>query len=198
VCAQASGAGLQDAVRTWEPDLVVLDIGLPGADGIALVPLVRAVTAVPVMMLTARADTRDKVAALEAGADHYITKPVELDELLARIAAALRRPALAERATLTFADVEMDLTTRLVRRGSRYLDLTPREFALFELLMRTPGRAFGKDELLENVWESTTRATAASSIATFRTCEQSSRRPVKNASCKRYAESVMPWRRNVA
>lgn len=152
VHAQASGARIGDVIRDRDPDLIILDIGLPGADGISLLPLVRAATQAPVMMLTARTETPDKVRALGAGADHYVTKPVELDELLARIAAALRRPALAETEYLSFADVTIDLSTREVRRAGRCIDLTPREFGVLDVLMRTPGRAFSKDELLAGVW----------------------------------------------
>ena len=152
VRALPTGAGLTDAVRNDDVSLVVLDVGLPGADGISLVPSVRAVSEVPIMMLTARADTPDKVRALGAGADHYVTKPVDLDELLARVAAALRRPAIASRRSLTFADVAIDSHAREARRGDRVLDLTPREYDLLEVLVRTHGRAFSKEELLERVW----------------------------------------------
>jgi DNA-binding response OmpR family regulator len=152
VHALGTGAGLADLVRDDDVALVVLDIGLPGIDGIALVPLVRAVTDAPIMMLTARTETRDKVRALDAGADHYVTKPVDLDELLSRISAALRRPAIAERETIAFSDVTLDMRAHDVSRGTRRLELTPREYALLEVLMRTPGRAFSKDELLERVW----------------------------------------------
>jgi DNA-binding response OmpR family regulator len=81
-----------------------------------------------------------------------VTKPVELDELLARVSAALRRPALAERDALTFADITLDAASRSVMRAGKRIDVTPREFAVLEVLMRTPGRAFSKDELLEHVW----------------------------------------------
>jgi DNA-binding response OmpR family regulator len=152
VAALANGAGLAELVRDDDVALVVLDIGLPGIDGISLVPLVRAVTQAPIMMLTARTETRDKVRALDAGADHYVTKPVDLDELLSRISAALRRPAMARREALAFGDVTLDTRARDVHRGRRRVELTPREYALLEVLMRTPGRAFSKDELLEKVW----------------------------------------------
>jgi DNA-binding response OmpR family regulator len=152
VRSQLSGAGVQEALRAWDPDLIVLDIGLPGVDGITLLPLVRAATAAPVMMLTARSETADMVRALGAGADHYVTKPVELDELLARVSAALRRPALVERDARTFADITLDASARDVVRAGKRIDLTPREFAVLDVLMRTPGRAFSKDELLERVW----------------------------------------------
>lgn len=152
VAALGSGVGLTEAVRDDDVALVVLDVGLPGADGISLVPVVRALSEVPIMMLTARADTADKVRALQAGADHYVTKPVELDELLARVAAALRRPSIASRESLTFADLKIDIHAREARRGARVLDLTPREYRLLEVLVRTHGRAFSKEELLERVW----------------------------------------------
>jgi two-component system OmpR family response regulator len=151
--ALGSGAGLAQLIRTWNADLVILDIGLPGADGIALVPLVRACCDAPILMLTARSETSDKVRALTAGADHYVTKPVELDELLARIGAALRRPALAGvRTALAFRDLELDVDAHEVRSRGTLVDLTPREFSLLEVLIRTPGRAFSKSELLEHVW----------------------------------------------
>jgi two-component system response regulator MprA len=153
VLAFPTGAGLTDAIRSSDVSLVVLDVGLPGADGISLVPAVRSVSEVPIMMLTARGETPDKVRALQAGADHYVTKPVDLDELLARVAAALRRPSIASRETLTFADVAIDVQSREARRGTRVLDLTPREYDLLEVFVRTHGRAFGKEELLERVWD---------------------------------------------
>jgi two-component system response regulator MprA len=152
VRALMSGAGMHDAISTWDPDLIVLDIGLPGADGFALLPVVRSATAAPVMMLTARTEVSDTVRALGAGADHYVTKPVALDELLARVSAALRRPALVEREARSFADITLDAAAREVVRAGMRIDLTPREFAVLDVLIRTPGRAFSKDELLERVW----------------------------------------------
>lgn len=152
VHALATGVGLVEIVRDEDVDLVVLDVVMPGADGISLVPRIRAVSQVPIMMLTARTETPEKVRALAAGADHYVTKPVELDELLARVAAALRRPAIAASAMLVYADVTIDTAMRQARRGDRDLELTPREYALLEVLLRTHGRAFTKEELLECVW----------------------------------------------
>jgi DNA-binding response OmpR family regulator len=152
VHALATGTGLTSLAKDDDVALVLLDIGLPGVDGISLVPLVRAVTEAPIMMLTARTETRDKVRALDAGADHYVTKPIDLDELLSRISAALRRPAIAGRELLTFAGITVDVRARDVRHGERRVELTPREYALLEALIRTPGRAFSKDELLERVW----------------------------------------------
>lgn len=152
VVALATGTGLTGLAKDDDVALVLLDIGLPGIDGISLVPLVRAVTEAPIMMLSARTETRDKVRALDAGADHYVTKPIDLDELLSRISAALRRPAIAGRELLSFAGITIDVRARDVRHGERRIELTPREYALLETLIRTPGRAFSKDELLERVW----------------------------------------------
>jgi two-component system response regulator MprA len=152
VRALASGAGLDALLRGWPADLVLLDIGLPGIDGASLVPRIRAQSDAPIMMVTARSESEDRIRTLGAGADHYVTKPFELEVLLALIAAALRRPSLAERAVLVFGDVTLDTAARSVSRGSRALDLTPREFAVLEVLMRTPGRAFSKDEFLYHVW----------------------------------------------
>lgn len=152
VVALATGAGLMDIVREGDVALILLDIMLPGADGFALAASVRAVSEVPIMMLTARSETPDKVRALGAGADHYVTKPVELNELLARIGAALRRPAMERHDALTFADLTLDVNARVAWRGSRRIDLTPREYDVLEVLMRTHGRAFSKTELLERVW----------------------------------------------
>jgi DNA-binding response OmpR family regulator len=152
VRAFPNGAGLDDVVRAGEVDLVVLDVALPGADGFALLERVRRISGLPVVMLTARDETADKVRALGAGADDYVTKPFVLDELLARISAALRRPHLSSGAGLRFSDLSIDLDGHVVRRGQRRVDLTPREFALLEVLARTPERAFGKEELFERVW----------------------------------------------
>lgn len=152
VAAFGTGAGLTETVRHGDVGLVVLDVGLPGADGISLVPAIRAVSEVPIMMLTAHNGTDDKIRALSAGADHYVTKPVDLDELMALVAAALRRPSIAARESLTFSDVRIDVPAREARRGKRILDLTAREYDLLEVLLRTHGRAFSKEELLERVW----------------------------------------------
>ncbi len=152
VDALSTGAGLLGRIRDEAPSLVVLDIGLPGADGFELASSVRTISDVPIMMLTARSDTPDKVRALGAGADHYVTKPVDLDELLACVAAALRRPRMARREILAFADVTIDLDAREVYRGERRVPVTAREYRLLEVLLRSHDRAFTKDELLERVW----------------------------------------------
>ena len=152
VRALADGVDLVRTAVEWPADLVILDVGLPKADGITLLPRLRAASSVPILMLTARTDVAEKIRALGAGADDYLTKPFDFDELLARIAAALRRPVLASSDVLHCADLSVDLSARIARRGDRRLDLTPREFALLEVLARTAGRSFRKEELLEAVW----------------------------------------------
>jgi two-component system response regulator MprA len=152
VRALADGVDLVRIVTEWPADLVLLDIMLPKADGLTLLPRLRAATDVPILMLTARTETVDTLRAFGLGADDYITKPFNLDELLARIAAALRRPGLASTDVLRYGDLSVDVAARVARRGARRLDLTPREFAMLEVLVRTPGRSFRKEELLEAVW----------------------------------------------
>ena len=148
----ASGAGLPALVREFEPDLIVLDVGLPGADGTSLVPSLRALTRAPIVMLTANHEKSMKLRALGNGADHYLTKPIDIDEFLLHVTAALRRPDLAEPTVLRYDVLELHPDSRRVYVGGRLVDLTPREYALLEILLRTPGRAFSKDEFIERVW----------------------------------------------
>ena len=141
-------------------DAVVLDWMLPDIDGIEVCKRIRAAgDAVPVLLLTARGAVADRVEGLDAGADDYLVKPFDLDELLARVRALLRRsggigPA-AEALTgerLEFDDVALDLTAHIVRRGEREIQLTRTEFTLLELLMRHPGVVLGRDRILQAVW----------------------------------------------
>jgi DNA-binding response OmpR family regulator len=143
--------------RQAPPDIVVLDIGLPGGDGLGLLRRIRAMSDIPVVMLTARGAVEDRVRALELGADDYVAKPFSLDELAARIRAHLRRRALDRDATsagtsLAFADLKVDVPARRATRAGRILELTPREFELLTLLLREPGAARTKDDILEQVW----------------------------------------------
>lgn len=144
-------AGLE-AIRDWEPALVLLDVMMPKIDGISILPRFRALTQAPIFILSAKGETGDKVLGLERGADQYIAKPFETPELIARIRSALRRPQLEEPQVLTNGDVEMDLEKRLAWRGARTLALTPREFALLETFMRRPRRVFSKEELIDRAW----------------------------------------------
>ncbi len=146
------GADGLTAVRDWSPDCIVLDIMMPKIDGLSLIPLLRRLTEVPIIMLTARGDVRDRIDGLKAGADDYLPKPFELDELVARIQTALRRPVLKRVHHLRVADLEIDLDARSVARGRRWVDLSTREFDLLVALARRPKRVFTREELLDLVW----------------------------------------------
>ena len=150
-CAYDGPSGLEEA-RRFEPELVVLDIMLPGLDGVALLKRLRqGGSQVPVVMLTARDTTIDKVHSLDLGADDYVTKPFEMDELLARMRALLRRAEGDE--ILRVADLEVNTATREVRRGEREIDLTAREYDLLEFMARNPRRVLSRDYLLSKVWD---------------------------------------------
>lgn len=136
-------------------DAIVVDRMLPGLDGLSLVKMLRAAgNATPVLILTALAGIVDRVEGLEVGADDYLVKPFDFSELLARIRALGRRPAIqTEPSRLTVADVQVDLHRRTVRRGRQRITLQPREFALLAELMRNPHRVLTKAMLLERVWD---------------------------------------------
>jgi DNA-binding response OmpR family regulator len=141
-----------DVVRSWRPDIIVLDVMLPEIDGITLLPALRRVTEVPILMLSARSETSDKVNGLARGADDYLAKPFELEELVARLNSALRRPRLELRQSFTYADLTVDLARRTVFRGTRRVDLSTREFDLLLTFVRNPERVFSRSELLDLVW----------------------------------------------
>ncbi|HZP27871.1 MAG TPA: response regulator transcription factor [Acidimicrobiia bacterium] len=136
------------------PDLVLLDLGLPGIDGIETLGRLRAFSDVPVIVLTARDRAADKVAALDAGADDYVTKPFDADELLARVRAALRRsPQTGSGPSVVQCDgLEIDLVQRRVRLDGTPVHLTRTELALLEVLVRNPGKLLAHDYLLRQVW----------------------------------------------
>ncbi|CAN5697881.1 response regulator [soil metagenome] len=147
----------EDALRLaaeHHPDVVVLDLGLPGIDGIEVVQGLRGWTAVPIIILSVRESEADKVAALDAGADDFVTKPFGMDELLARLRAAVRRsaPAPAEVATITMGDHVIDLAAKRVTRHGDEVRLTPTEWHLVELLVRNPGKLVSQRQLLQEVW----------------------------------------------
>lgn len=135
----------------FKPDVVLLDLMLPGMDGIAVCRRIREKSAVPIIMLTAKSDTSDIVRGLEVGADDYITKPFKNQELVARVRARLRRTdQLAE--TLVFGDIVLDPAGHTVTRKGELLDLTPLEFDLLACLLGTPEQVFSRETLLRKVW----------------------------------------------
>jgi two-component system, OmpR family, KDP operon response regulator KdpE len=150
----ASGEEALVLAADRRPDLVLLDLGLPGIDGVETLQRLRSFTDVPVIVLTARDRAADKVAALDAGADDYVTKPFDTDELLARIRAALRRSPQAETGPTVFRSdgLEIDLVQRRVRIGDQPVHLTRTELALLEVLVRNPGKLLAHDYLLRQVW----------------------------------------------
>jgi DNA-binding response OmpR family regulator len=132
---------------------VIHDVMLPGQDGLSVLQALRAAgSAVPVLLLTARAATADKVTGLDLGADDYLTKPFEFEELLARVRALLRRGGAALPPRLQLADLTLAPATREVRRGERRLDLTAREYALLEFFLRNPGRVLSRPLIAQHVW----------------------------------------------
>ncbi|HEX6344323.1 response regulator [Umezawaea sp.] len=139
-----------------KPDVVVLDLGLPDLDGGEVIAGLRGWTSVPIIVLSARTDSSDKVAALDAGADDYVTKPFGMDELLARLRAAVRRsatsPPTEEDAVVTTASFQVDLMAKKVHRDGREVHLTPTEWGLLEMLARNPGKLVGQKQLLQEVW----------------------------------------------
>jgi two-component system, OmpR family, response regulator MprA len=138
-----------------QPDAVILDVLMPGVDGLEVCRRVRAAgNTVPVLMLTARDEVENRVAGLDAGADDYVTKPFALEELLARVRALLRRTTDGDGSSeiLTFADIQLDLGTRVVRRGGRQIELTRTEFALLELFLRNPRQVLTRSIIFERVW----------------------------------------------
>jgi two-component system response regulator MtrA len=146
-----TGDQVLPAFIDFKPDVVLLDWMLPGTDGVTVCRQIRATSGVPIIMLTARSDTRDVVVGLEAGADDYITKPFKNAELIARIRARLRRTDHLQE-VLEFGDIELDPVGHTVTRGGHPLELTPLEFDLLACLLRNPHEAFTREKLLERVW----------------------------------------------
>ncbi len=158
--ADTAKKGLTEA-GTRKPDLLVLDLGLPDGDGLEVIRDVRGWSGVPIIVLSARSDEADKIAALDAGADDYLTKPFGVGELLARVRANLRRPRAATGEgggkddadpVFRFGDVAVDRVARIVRRGGAEVHLTPIEYRLLSVLMANAGRVLTHRQLLKEVW----------------------------------------------
>lgn len=146
------GDGALAAFRHFRPDLVLLDLMLPGTDGIDIARAIRAESGVPIVMLTAKSDTVDVVLGLESGADDYIVKPFKPKELVARIRARLRQPSESASEMLSIGDVTIDVAAHAVRRAELTIGLTPLEFDLLAALARKPRQVFTREMLLEQVW----------------------------------------------
>jgi two-component system, OmpR family, response regulator MprA len=158
----ADGHQALTALRDNQPDIMVLDLMLPGVDGIDITRRIRAAESadgtnrLPILMLTARDSIADRVAGLDAGADDYLVKPFDFDELVARVRALLRRAQPAHPASanevLQFQDITLDLTSHILTRGGEQIEATPREFDLLELFMRHPNQVLTRSTLMQRVW----------------------------------------------
>ena len=146
------GAEAVQTFRSFSPDLILLDLMLPGMNGIDICREIRTESAVPIVMLTAKTDTVDVVLGLESGADDYITKPFKPKELVARIRARLRRTDETPADVLEVGDLTVDVPQHTVTRGSQEIQLTPLEFDLLVEMARKPNQVHSREELLESVW----------------------------------------------
>lgn len=158
VFTATNGTQAIEVARNNRPDLIILDIMLPGLDGFEVCRILRKEMIVPILMLTAKSEEVDKIVGLEVGADDYITKPFSMRELLARIRAMLRRVEMVKQAPVTTGKVlktnnlEVDMARRRVRLGEKILDLTPKEFDLLAFLAENKGLVFSREQILEKVW----------------------------------------------
>lgn len=149
----ATGSEALKCFRTTRPDLILLDLMLPGRDGVSVCRDIRAESGVPIVMLTAKSDTSDVVEGLEAGADDYVAKPFKAKELLARIRTRLRRVGLDDvRDSLSIGDLTISVSSHSVKRGDQQLQLTPLEFDLLLALAKRPTHVFSREALLDEVW----------------------------------------------
>lgn len=150
-CASDGKTGLL-AARNQPPDLVVLDWMLPELDGLEVCHRLRMAGSVPIVMLTAKDNVEDRILGLDAGADDYLVKPFNLDELLARVRALLRRTKNNRAQNLKFADLEIDMSSREVHRGEQTIILTAKEFDMVELFMRHPRQVLKREFLFDRIW----------------------------------------------
>lgn len=152
VTAEDGQQAVNAAIKS-HPDLLLLDLGMPGLTGIEVIEAVRGWSAVPILVVSGRSDSADKVDALDAGADDYVTKPFVIDELLARIRALSRRtPAGTDEPSVAFGDVVVDLADKLVVRAGSPVHLTPTEWRMLEVLIRNPHRLVTREALLRDAW----------------------------------------------
>lgn len=155
VVAAADGAAAVTLAAQTHPDLVLLDLGMPHLDGVQVIEALRGWTTAPIIVVSGRTGSADKVDALDAGADDYVTKPFQIDELLARLRALGRRSASTPDAPVVrFADVELDLAAKTVRRDGERVHLTPTEWRMLEFLARHPGALVTRQSLLKEIWAS--------------------------------------------
>ena len=155
VTTAATGAAALRAAAETRPDVIVLDLGLPDIDGLEVLAGLRGWNDTPVIVLSARSDSAEKVAALDAGADDYVTKPFGMDEFMARLRAAVRRGAAApdsDEPVVETASFTVDLAAQKVSRTGSAVHLTPPEWGLLEMLVRNRGKLVGRQELLKEVW----------------------------------------------
>jgi two-component system response regulator MprA len=138
--------------RNAEPNLVILDVMMPGMDGMEVSKRLRQASSIPILMLTAKGTVADRVKGLNSGADDYLVKPFSFDELLARVRALLRRSQPTEGEVLRFMDLSLDPSTREVKRGDDVIQLTAQEFDLLELFLRHPRQVLRRDMIYEKVW----------------------------------------------
>lgn len=155
VTTAATGAAALRAAAEAHPDVIVLDLGLPDIDGLEVLGGLRGWTDTPVIVLSARSDSAEKVAALDAGADDYVTKPFGMDEFLARLRAAVRRSAVSVDADEPVVETDaftVDLAAKKVIKNGTEVHLTPTEWGMLEMLVRNRGKLVGREELLKEVW----------------------------------------------
>lgn len=162
---------------TRKPDLIILDLGLPDGDGLSYIRDLRQWSAIPVIVLSARNAEEDKIAALDAGADDYLSKPFGIGELLARVRVALRRHSANQQESplVSFSAITVDLVNRRVLRNDEDLHLTPIEFRLLAELLANAGKVITQRQLLSHVWGRTTWSTATICASTWATCGRSSK-----------------------
>ena len=155
VLAAPDGAAAVALAAKLPPDLVMLDLGMPRLDGVGVIRALRGWTTAPIIVVSGRTGSADKIEALDAGADDYVTKPFQIDELLARLRALSRRTGgVAESPVVTFGDVTIDLAAKAVTRADTSVHLTPTEWQMLEFLARNPGALVTRQTLLREIWSS--------------------------------------------